>query len=391
MKKIALMLGGGAPNFTLMSGALLGLHQKGIEFNVVSMAGAGAVVGLLYLAPKSLTPEQSLENTVNFGISDSIYDFFPINYKAFTKWGPSADEFNKYWSSLPMVQKAAHQYGKTPAQKLQDDWLLFLGAMLCPTDLTPASTGLCGHPHFIDNLIDFERIRSLKQEIEINAFRLRDRQIVDFKKSEITADHLRAALSFPLIYPPYMIGGELYYEGAAFQCINPTNAQGVDHFVVLQPMAPNQIRAPRDLWDAYSLSVMMPIAALAQYGVDTAEELAGIEDPNEQELVIKDALAGNDELQKIVGSNYGQAFELVKRAMDVVKSRKFADLEIRSASGNIPIQALRSSERAKWHEAKFEIPEDRLSSVFEWSRSNLEYLFEVGYEAGEILADEINS
>ena len=54
--KTALFLGGGAPNFTLMSGALLALHEKGIRFDIVSMAGAGAVVGLMYLVPKEMTP-----------------------------------------------------------------------------------------------------------------------------------------------------------------------------------------------------------------------------------------------------------------------------------------------------------------------------------------------
>ena len=79
-------------------------------------------------------------------------------------------------------------------------------------------------------------------------------------KKEITPDHLRAALSFPFIYPPYKIGDEYYYEGAAFQCINPSRvpAKEIDYFVVLQPMTANQIRAPHNLWDAYSQSVMMP-------------------------------------------------------------------------------------------------------------------------------------
>jgi hypothetical protein len=177
--KTALFLGGGAPNFTLMSGAVLALHRSGIRFNVVSMAGAGAVVGLMYLVPKGMTPEEAMENTVNFGISDEIYQFFPINYKAFTKGGPSADAFNEYWASLPMVQDAAHQHGKSHMEKLQGDLLLFLGAMLCPTDLTPASLGLCGHPKFIDSLIDFDRLPHIDEDIEINAFRLRDRRVVD--------------------------------------------------------------------------------------------------------------------------------------------------------------------------------------------------------------------
>ena len=79
--------------------------------NVITMAGAGAVVGLHYLAPKGLQPNdllspEALENTVNFGVSDAIYETLPINYKVFTKAGPSADLFNEFWYSLPEVQEA---------------------------------------------------------------------------------------------------------------------------------------------------------------------------------------------------------------------------------------------------------------------------------------------
>ena len=205
-----------------------------------------------------------------------IYRFFPVNYKAFAKWGPTADAFNRYWFSLPMVQEAAHQLGKSELEKLRGDFILMLGAMMCPSDLSASSTGLSEHPAFIDSLIDFERLPQIKENIELNAFRLRDRQVVDFGKEEITPDHLRAALSFPFIYPPHKIGDDYYYEGAAFQCINPSRVpeNEIDYFVVLQPMAANQIRAPHNLWDAYSQSVMMPVAALAKYGTEAVEQMS---------------------------------------------------------------------------------------------------------------------
>ena len=121
---------------------------------------------------------------------------------------------------------------------------------------SPSATGLSEHPAFIDSLIDFERLPQIKENIELNAFRLRDRQVVDFAKEEITPDHLRAALSFPFIYPPYKIGDEYYYEGAAFQCINPSRvpANEIDDFVVLQPMTASQI-----LRTAQSLGCLFPV------------------------------------------------------------------------------------------------------------------------------------
>src|SRR5215510_6024284 len=91
--EVAVMLGGGAPNFTLMSGAMLELHpylqerrKAGLPL-YFTMAGAGSVVGLMYLAPKNLDPDTAMWNTTNFGISDLIYEMLPINYKMFGKSG----------------------------------------------------------------------------------------------------------------------------------------------------------------------------------------------------------------------------------------------------------------------------------------------------------------
>jgi predicted acylesterase/phospholipase RssA len=389
----ALFLGGGAPNFTLMSGALLALHQKGIRFDIISMAGAGAVVGLMYVSPKGLTAEQALENTVNFGISDQIYAMFPVNYEAFTKWGRSADEFNAYWFSLPQVQAAMHQYGMSPEEKLRADWLLFLGAMLCPSDLTYASLGLCGHPHFIDNLIDFDNLPNVEQDIEVSAFHLGKNEVVDFSKDVITPDHLRAALSFPFIYPPHKIGDEYYYEGAAFQCINPArlNPEKIDHFVVLQPMASQQIRSPRNLWDAYSQSVMMPVAALAKYGIEAVKDAANLD--IDEQLIATVAKSKWQIDEKEYSSVCGLAKDAIayaqKRKLDAQK-RKLDEAAVCHPGRCVPLSSLLPQvQQDRWFEAKFDIDPDRLPFVFDWSRSNLEYLFDLGYVTGEDLADEL--
>ena len=55
-RKRVLVLGGGAPNLTLMSGALLALHDYGLTFDAVSMSGAGAVVGLCLSGPERIDP-----------------------------------------------------------------------------------------------------------------------------------------------------------------------------------------------------------------------------------------------------------------------------------------------------------------------------------------------
>src|SRR5690242_18766630 len=103
MGKTVLLLGGGAPNFTLMAGGLLALDEAGANFQLVSMAGAGSVVGLIYLAPLGLSRQQALANTMNFGVSDAIYSVFPVNYKLFNKPGYFADRFRYLTRILPPV------------------------------------------------------------------------------------------------------------------------------------------------------------------------------------------------------------------------------------------------------------------------------------------------
>ena len=48
--KKAVWSGGGAPNPGLMAGALVAFLEKGVEFDVISASGAGALMGLLYTA-----------------------------------------------------------------------------------------------------------------------------------------------------------------------------------------------------------------------------------------------------------------------------------------------------------------------------------------------------
>ena len=88
---IGLVLGGGAPNLPLMTGALLALDEAGVDFKVITTTGAGMVVGLLYAAPRRKKSSDSwekarreaLRETRDWGIDDMIYEMFPVNYKIF--------------------------------------------------------------------------------------------------------------------------------------------------------------------------------------------------------------------------------------------------------------------------------------------------------------------
>jgi predicted acylesterase/phospholipase RssA len=99
----ALVLGGGAPTLTLMAGALLALDEENVEFSVVSTSGAGMLVGLLYAAPRCLDRQTALRATVDMGVHDTIYKRFPVNYKVFYKPGSWADAYTKMvWPFLDL-------------------------------------------------------------------------------------------------------------------------------------------------------------------------------------------------------------------------------------------------------------------------------------------------
>ena len=86
--KTALILSAGAPHSPLIAGALCALWDTGRTFDVIYTSGAGALLGLLYAAPKGKEPKEALKSLVDLGVSDLIYRLLPIGYKTFFKPGP---------------------------------------------------------------------------------------------------------------------------------------------------------------------------------------------------------------------------------------------------------------------------------------------------------------
>jgi hypothetical protein len=314
------------------------------------MAGAGGVVGLVYLAPKGLTPEEALLNTMNYGVSDQIYAMVPINYKLFNKGGPAAEAFRDYWTSLPRVQAAMHQFGMSNEQKLAADWLLFQGAMMCPSDVNYYTKGVCAHVPFIEDVVDFDKLRTVDPDYALNAYCIEDEGIVEFRKPFLDIHHFRAALSFPYIYPPYRIDGKTYYEGAAMDSLNLMGAMHnakanatIDKIVVFDIVKPDVIHRPRNLWDAYAQSIMLPLVANAE------KELAIFKHWVETGSVVKPPPRHMpDELHGLFNSQ---------------NNPTPPDVDVFTLN--------------------FEIPKSYRPYMLEWSRSNLEILFGLGYDAGQ--------
>ena len=390
--RTALMLGGGAPNFPLMAGALLAFHRAGVQFDLISMTGAGSVLGLIYLSPKGLTREQALENAVNYGIADALYAMLPINYKMFQKSGYRADKFREACDNNPYLQRMMQQTGMSDADKLRSDAVQFMLAMMCPTDLNLYSTGLCAHAPFIEHVVDFAKLKEQPIDCVLNAYCIEDRKIREWRRDAIDVHHFRASLSFPFIYPPYRVDGKHYYEGAAYEALNlggigvdedpndldlfPDNDDNPDHHhahldrvIVFNIMTRDLIKRPGNLWDAYGQSIILPLVANAQ---------------NEEKFIRIWQQYGHlfGPLKHVDLQNPSAADKALIDAVQVLLDRVNAQPE---AQGTPPVtvEMLREKLPPKIYDVSFDIPASHQAQTLEWKRSNLEFLFRLGVQTGE--------
>lgn len=331
-KKKALVIGGGAPNSSLMAGALVAFIKQGVEFNVISTSGAGALMGLLYTAPQGGDPETALSAWADIGVSDPIYDGFPVNYKVFMKPGPQAAMFRQWVD--PFIAQLSQLGASHPMGKLYSDWTQLMLASLSPSDLTSASLGLCAHVPWVEQVVDFAAVKGVDPELYINAFNITKGQMHIWGKDKVSVDHFRAALSFPFIYPPTQLDGNEYIEGAAIDTLNfkalvsdearhHALHRDLDTLVVFDILGSDKlIRKPRDLYDAWVLSIITPLVEIAK-----------------------------DDLR---------LFELVhNRNPDGSDKRRLLKVDLMGG-----------------------IPSDHWPQVLDWSSSNLSLLYRTGFNAG---------
>ncbi|AON55056.1 putative acylesterase/phospholipase RssA [Herbaspirillum seropedicae] len=342
-KKKALVIGGGAPNSTLIAGALAAFLAEGIEFDVISASGAGVLMGLLYTAPRDVGPREALMKWAEVGVADSIYKLFPVNYKVFKKPGAQAESYRE--SMLAQMQQlpglGAHAFTDMFTRHFADasakwnDWMHLLMSALSPSDLHSGSLGLCAHLPFLEQSIDFTAVPAMRPEFYINAYNIDRHRMQIWNKDQITPAHVRASLSFPFLYAPTEIDGENYIEGAALDTLNftpfiagedgsPAPAGDVDTLVVLDILGEDRlIRKPRNLYDAWVRSIITPLVKISKA---------------EQRL-----------------------FELEHNTDAATGKPRRQVLKVDLMEG---------------------VPESHWPQVLDWSSSNMQLLFDVGYRAG---------
>ena len=267
--KTALVLGGGAPNSALMAGALAAFEERGVRFDVVSTSGAGALVGLLWLAPKGASPGAALRNWVNAYVDDTIYGFFPVNYKVFFKPGRLAEQYRAWLDGLPGMQAFLDESRVGSWGRLWRDWAQLVFATLSPSALNWFDVGLCARVPFVESIVDFAQIKDIAPYFYLNAYNLTHQIIDDFPKEVITPDHFRAAFAFPFIYGPYPLAGSEYYEGATRDPLNFKDLvekhTGLETIVVLDVLGTDAlIRKPRNIYDSWVLSMIVPLVKTAE-------------------------------------------------------------------------------------------------------------------------------
>jgi predicted acylesterase/phospholipase RssA len=317
---VGLVLGGGAPNLPLMSGALLALDEAGIEFDVVSTTGAGMLIGLMYAAPKNGTRQETLKATREMGVHDAIYNVFPVNYKIFHKSGPMAEAYTRFHQ-----QWLAQLPRENSAQRFVSDMTQFWMATFCPNDISPTRNGLCQPPPWIEMIVDFDKLKEFEGEFLMSAYCIEDSNEVTFSKEEITADHFKAALAMPLIYAPYKMDGKTYLEGSAFDTLafDPGEVMSrnlVDTVIYFDILGQRKlIQEPTNLYDAWVHSIINPLTRIAEMDSAAYEK-------------------GEAELEKI----------------------------------NVMRMPFRDN-----------ISDEQWPKVLDWSHSNMSTLFDIGYKTGK--------
>lgn len=333
----AIVLGGGAPNAGLMAAALAAVYDNGKTFNAFYTSGAGACVALAYLGARGMSPSEGLQAMLQVGIDDAIYRWVPLGYKTFFKRGPFTVPFKRFADRFKMDP----QTGDRQFRRFYNDFVDLVATAVTPTDLTPLSDSLCAHFPFVEELIDFDKVHNFNGEFVMNAYCIENARLEQFARDQIGPEHFYAALSYPFIYPPTRIGNSHYFEGAAHDPLNLPRfhrhsvKSTISFLVIVDLLGAYQkalIRRPRNLLDAYGISILISVVAMAR------KDMARFEGFHKQ--LQREARKGN-------------------------RKRHIYDLE----------------------RLTFPIPEHDYPTLCDWSHSNMKRLWAIGYEAGTRFVD----
>lgn len=273
MKKKALLLGAGGPLGGLEAGALIALDELGVKFDVISGACIGSVLTLTYTSPANgMTGREALEMWCNAsGLSDSIYyTLCESNYKVFQKnAGPLNPMVDAWLAAMTRINPYFSINPGNEVQRFWNDMYLYWLTALTPGYVNPQQVSISRIAPFLESFIDFNNISKLDRDVYINAMNVTDKRIEIFDKKEITMQHLIAGSSLFYVCPQQCIDGKWYGEGSYLDSLNYQGLleadKDIDTIVVMNILNKEAvIRTPKDLYDAYNLSIMLPFITIAE-------------------------------------------------------------------------------------------------------------------------------
>ena len=270
--RLGVVVSGGAPTVHLAAGALCAFYEKAPKFDVVATAGAGALPGLMYVAPKGGDPQKALRNSVNLNIHNALYQLIPSNFKVFHKYGPFSKLFWQLGHLIPHFPLPPEERLSNSAKRLYNDWIDLVTAAITPTTLNYRSKSVLTRVQVIDDLVDWAGLRNYSGEFFLNSFSLKDRTLKVFDKTMLSPEAFYAALAMPWLYVPTEYQGTLYTEGAShdpggllavFKNKQPT-LDKLDAIVFLDTIGPELWTDPESIYEAMQLTIMDPIVTLLE-------------------------------------------------------------------------------------------------------------------------------
>jgi NTE family protein len=365
-----LVLGAGAPHATLVAGALASVYEAGKTFTSIFTSGAGGLLGLLFAAPKDKEAPEALESLLHAGVADSIYSVFPLGYKTFFKRGPFTDLIYKWGSQFMLPGPLTGDDNK--AKRFYNDVLSFAFTAFTPTTANFFSDGLCGHAPWIREAIDFEKLKAFRGNFYLNAYNIGTASTDMFGKEDLTAEHFFAALAFPFIYSPGRIGDTFYYEGAT---VDPLNLKHNFH-CLLGPAA----------------------AKAAAAAAAAAEERPRRRPPSDkpevdrQLTILMDVLGSHRKAIVRTPRNIIDAYgiSIIAPIVSLSESRfeNYRHSYLKPKSGESDKYVYRDEPDHEFYKMPFEIPESDWPYLLDWSYGNVSRLWALGRKAGAALIEE---
>jgi NTE family protein len=248
-----------------MSGAMLGFlkEKEKIKFEVISTAGVGGLVGLLFVAPKNGDPKKALEGLCDLFVSDLLYMLFPVNFKAFSKYGPFSEQLYELREKIPKLSVKPQEAG---VARFVNDWIDLVFTALTPTTPSFRRPALMSRVYATDHLIDFDELKTSAIKFYLTAFNLSKKELEIFDNASLDVDRYHAAQALPPLLAPERINGQVYTTGATH---DPTGLQAIwlkhrdlDAIITLDLMSSAIWRPPTNIWDAFQLMLMSPVMAL---------------------------------------------------------------------------------------------------------------------------------